>query len=81
MAKLTESVVETATIEWLGDLGYEVFSRLAIAPGEPAAERTAGFSNVAQPSRRRVRAASRRAKEHPAGTPALRERMATVGPA
>ena len=39
MAKLTESVVETATLEWLGDLGYEVFSRLAIAPGEPAAER------------------------------------------
>ena len=39
MAKLTESVVETATLEWLGDLGYEVFSGLAIAQGEPAAER------------------------------------------
>ena len=36
MAKLTESVVETATLEWLGDLGYEFFSGLAIAPGEPA---------------------------------------------
>ena len=39
-AKLTESVVEDAALEWLGGLGYEVLSGLAIAPGETAAERT-----------------------------------------
>jgi hypothetical protein len=38
--KLTESVVEDAALDWLGGLGYEVLSGLAIAPGEPAAERT-----------------------------------------
>src|SRR6266404_1998279 len=37
--KLTESVVEDVALDWLGGLGYEVLSRLAIAPGEPAAER------------------------------------------
>ena len=31
-----------AALDWLGGLGYEVLSGLAIAPGEPAAERTAG---------------------------------------
>lgn len=40
MAKLTESVVEQAALDWLGGLGYEVLSGLAIAPGEPAAERS-----------------------------------------
>jgi len=40
VAKLTESVVEDAALVWLGGLGYEVLSGLAIAPGEPAAERT-----------------------------------------
>ena len=39
LAKLTESVVEDAALDWLKGLGYEVLSGLAIAPGEPAAER------------------------------------------
>ena len=39
MAKISESVVEDAALDWLGGLGYEVLSGLAIAPGEPAAER------------------------------------------
>ena len=39
MPKLTESVVEDAALDWLRSLGYEVLSGLAIAPGEPAAER------------------------------------------
>jgi type I restriction enzyme R subunit len=38
--KLTESIVEEAALDWLGDLGYEVLSGLTIAPGEPAAERS-----------------------------------------
>jgi type I restriction enzyme R subunit len=33
-------VVEQAALDWLGGLGYEVLSGLAIAPGEPAAERS-----------------------------------------
>ena len=40
MSKLTESVVEQAALDWLKGLGYEVLSGLAIAPGEPAAERS-----------------------------------------
>jgi len=36
---ITESVVENAALDWLNGLGYEVLSGLAIAPGEPAAER------------------------------------------
>jgi len=40
VAKLTESVVEQAAPDWLCELGYEVLSGLAIAPGEPAAERS-----------------------------------------
>src|SRR5882724_13686645 len=39
MTKLTESVVEDAALDWLAGLGYEILSGLAIAPGEPAAER------------------------------------------
>jgi type I restriction enzyme R subunit len=31
--------VEDAALDWLKDLGYEILSGLAIAPGEPAAER------------------------------------------
>jgi type I restriction enzyme R subunit len=38
--KVTESVVEQAALDWLDSLGYEVLSGLAIAPGEPAAERS-----------------------------------------
>ena len=37
---ITESVVEDAALDWLRELGYEVLSGLAIAPGEPAAERS-----------------------------------------
>jgi type I restriction enzyme, R subunit len=38
-SRVTESVVEDAALEWLGGLSYEILSGLAIAPGEPAAER------------------------------------------
>jgi type I restriction enzyme R subunit len=37
--RLNESIVEQAALDWLGGLGYEILSGLAIAPGEPAAER------------------------------------------
>ena len=40
MAKMVESVVEDAALDWLRGLGYEILSGLAIAPGEPAAERS-----------------------------------------
>jgi len=40
VAKLTESVVEDVALDWLKGLGYEILSGLAIAPGEPAAERS-----------------------------------------
>jgi type I restriction enzyme R subunit len=36
---INEAIVEQAALEWLKGLGYEVLSGLAIAPGEPAAER------------------------------------------
>ena len=42
---IMESVVEDAALDWLGGLGYEILSGLAIAPGEPAAER-AGYKQV-----------------------------------
>jgi Type I restriction enzyme R protein N terminus (HSDR_N) len=35
-----ESIVEQAALDWLKGLGYDVLSGLAIAPGEPAAERS-----------------------------------------
>jgi type I restriction enzyme R subunit len=38
-SRISESVVEDAALDWLRGLGYEVLSGLAIAPGEPAAER------------------------------------------
>ncbi len=37
---ITESVVELAALDWIRGLDYEVLSGLAIAPAEPAAERT-----------------------------------------
>jgi type I restriction enzyme, R subunit len=37
---ITKSIVEQAALDWLGGLGYEVLSGLAIALGEPAAERS-----------------------------------------
>jgi type I restriction enzyme, R subunit len=36
----TESIVEDATLAWLGSLGYKVLYGPAIAAGEPAAERS-----------------------------------------
>jgi type I restriction enzyme R subunit len=39
-SRITESVVEQATLAWVDGLGYEVLSGLAIAPGEAAAERS-----------------------------------------
>ena len=39
MKTLNKSIVEQAALDWLKSLGYEVLSGLAIAPGEPAAER------------------------------------------
>jgi type I site-specific restriction-modification system R (restriction) subunit len=38
-ARITESVVEQAALDWLGGMGCEVLSGLTIAPGETAAER------------------------------------------
>jgi len=38
--RISESVVEQAALDWFDGLGHEVLSGLAIAPGEPAAERT-----------------------------------------
>ncbi|HYG24677.1 MAG TPA: hypothetical protein VEH04_18030 [Verrucomicrobiae bacterium] len=37
---ISESVVEQCSLDWLGELGYQVLSGLTIAPGEAAAERT-----------------------------------------
>ena len=42
---LNESHVETATLEWFGELGYAVGHGPHLAPGEPAAERDS-FRNV-----------------------------------
>ena len=36
---INEAIVEQAALDWLKGLDYEVLSGLAIAPGEPAAER------------------------------------------
>src|SRR5947208_4782662 len=38
-ARISESVVEECSLDWLRELGYETLPGLAIAPGEPAAER------------------------------------------
>src|SRR5262245_6560701 len=43
--KMTESTVEAAALEWLGGLGFDTVHGLAIAPGEPLAER-ASFGEV-----------------------------------
>src|SRR6266446_5067237 len=37
---INESVVEQAALNWLRGLRYDILSGLAIAPGEPAAERS-----------------------------------------
>ena len=42
---LNESIVEDATLEWFGELGYAVGHGPHLAPGEPAAERDS-FSEV-----------------------------------
>ena len=41
----SESIVEAATLEWFGELGYSVGHGPHLAPGEPAAERDS-FGNV-----------------------------------
>jgi hypothetical protein len=46
---INEAIVEQAALAWLRELGCEVLSALAIAPGEPAAERariTGRFSSL-----------------------------------
>src|SRR5437588_11782724 len=37
---ITESVVEQCSLDWLRELDYETLSGLAIAPAEPATERS-----------------------------------------
>src|SRR5215469_9216830 len=44
-AGITESVVEEATLGWLGELGYIALNGSTIAPGEPNAER-ANYNDV-----------------------------------
>src|SRR5882724_3299916 len=39
-SKITESVVEQASLAWFESMGYEIVSGLAIAPGETASERS-----------------------------------------
>jgi hypothetical protein len=39
--RFTESVVEDATLAWLGELGFAVLHRPEIAPGELAADKSA----------------------------------------
>src|SRR5439155_15776715 len=43
--RFTESVLEEAALEWLGNLGYSILHGPEIAPGELAAERT-NYSEV-----------------------------------
>ena len=42
---LNESIVESAALEWFGELGYAALHGPHLAPGEPAAERDS-FSEV-----------------------------------
>lgn len=42
---LNESIVETAALEWFGELGYAIGRGPDMAPGEPASER-ASFGAV-----------------------------------
>ena len=52
MTPVAESTVESAALSWLSDLGYSVLHGPAIAPGEPAAERS-DYSQVILESRLR----------------------------
>jgi type I restriction enzyme R subunit len=52
-APITESVVEEAALEWFEALNYKVLPGPSIAPGEPAAERTA-YSDVVLDERLRA---------------------------
>ena len=45
MTSFTESIVEEAALAWLAKLGWTVTPGPAMAPGEPAAERT-GYGEV-----------------------------------
>lgn len=44
---LNESIIESATLEWFGQLGHAIGHGLHLAPGEPTAERVS-FGNVVQ---------------------------------
>ncbi len=52
-ARFTESVVEEAALEWLGDLGYDTLGGEAISPGEPGEER-ASYGDVVLAGRLRT---------------------------
>jgi hypothetical protein len=41
-ARITESVVEQAALDWLGGLGYEILSGMTIAPDELRVSAVAG---------------------------------------
>lgn len=45
MSNINESHVEVAALDWFNELGYQTLNGQAIAPGEPAAERTS-FADV-----------------------------------
>ena len=51
----TESLVEDATLGWLGGIGWSIAHGLEIAPGEPVAE-GAGFAPVVFEGRLRAAA-------------------------
>lgn len=66
MSLLTESIVEDAALEWLGVLGYEILSGLAIAPGESTEERT-DYKQVFLSDRLQTRLATLNPKIPPEG--------------
>ena len=51
--RLSESIVEDAALEWLGELGYSIGHGPHLAPDEPAAERVS-FGDVALVDRLRA---------------------------
>jgi type I restriction enzyme R subunit len=65
MTLVNESHVETAALEWFGELGYAVGHGPQLAPGEPAAERDS-FSEVVLVERLRdaIRRQNRAIPEH-----------------
>jgi hypothetical protein len=57
---ITESIVEQAALDWLGEQGYEIVSGLAIAPAETAAERSDYKQTRLSPAERSVRGAAKK---------------------